>query len=123
MRIKQLVQLVTDAVGGKDNFKEGAVGSNGYGFVFRDLKSNVSYITNTNSHKYCEAGSNRDVIKILKKVKNFEDLRDLSNFNEKSDLPGMRIYVIECEYEREGKNKYFGNAKRILQIYNVIVKS
>jgi len=286
MRIKQLIQLITDAAEGKDNFKEGALGSNGYGFVFRDLKSNTPYITNTNSHKYCEAGSNRDVIKILKKVKNFEDLRNLSKFDEKSDLiltgslktlvptlqfggfnlfnvwmfvktpkrymfpatlywgvsgvtiggwrsygitpfakeiafpedfleiinftpfnftddergcfldalefalkkapvsdfwgvfnrdignsymgvkrgkpfnrlmqhldgdqksekeiepllgrefvdkydelftisllPGMRIYVIECEHVREGKNKYFGNAKKILQIYNVIVKS
>jgi len=86
MRIKQLVQLVTDAAGGKDNFKEGAVGSNGYSFVFKDSKSQIPYITGLYSQKYCEAGSMRDVMKIWKKVKNFKDLKDLSNFDEMKDL-------------------------------------
>jgi hypothetical protein len=86
MRIEQIIKIVTDAAEGKDNIKEGAVGSNGYGFVFKDLNSNISFVTNTNSHKYCEAGSMRNVIKNWKKVKNFEELRDVSNFNEENDL-------------------------------------
>ncbi len=51
MRIEQIIKLATDAAGGKDNFKEGAVGLNGYGFVLRDLKPNISYITNTKYQK------------------------------------------------------------------------
>ena len=86
MRIEQIIKLVTEAAEGKDNIKEGAVGSNGYGFVFKDLNSNISFVTNTNSHKYCEAGSMRNVIKNWIKVKNFEELRDVSNFNEENDL-------------------------------------
>lgn len=86
MRIEQLIQLVTDAAGGKDNFKEGAVGSNGYGFVFKDLNSKIPYITSLYSQKYCEAGSNRDVIRILKKVKSFKDLKNFSNLDQMKDL-------------------------------------
>ncbi len=86
MRIEQIIKLVTEAAEGKDNFKEGAVGTNNYGFVFKDLNSNIPYVTDTYSHKYFEAGSMRDVLKIWKKVKSFEELKDLSNFDEKNDL-------------------------------------
>ena len=57
MRIEQIIKLATDAAEGKDNFKEGVVGSNGYDFVFKDLNSNIPYIINNYSHKYCGAGS------------------------------------------------------------------
>lgn len=86
MRIEQLIRLVTEATEGKDNIKEGIVGSNGYGFVFKDLNSNITYIINTNSHKYCEAGSMREVVKIWKKVKNIRELKDLSHRDELYDL-------------------------------------
>ena len=59
MRIEQLVELVTKAAHGDDNFKEGAVGSNGYSFVFKALDSKFKYITSNNSYKYCGAGSCR----------------------------------------------------------------
>lgn len=62
MRIEQLVELVTKAAHGEDNFKEGAVGSNGYGFIFKDLQSDIKYVTNKASHKYCGAGSCRHVL-------------------------------------------------------------
>ncbi|KKL69860.1 hypothetical protein LCGC14_2110710 [marine sediment metagenome] len=86
MNIEQIIKLSIEAAEGKDNVKEGVVGSNGYGFVFKDLNSNILYVTDLNSQRYCEAGSMRGALKIWKKDKNFEDLQDLSSFNEENDL-------------------------------------
>jgi len=86
MKINEVLCLAQQAAEGKDNFKEGAVGSNGYGFVFKDLKTDIPFVTDIYSHKYCEAGSMRDISKLWKKVKNFEELRDYSDFDEEKDL-------------------------------------
>ena len=69
MRIKQVIKLATDAANGKDNFKYGAVGSNGYGFVFKDFESHPEepYIATWGSHKLCGAGAYRDQLKNIKK--------------------------------------------------------
>ena len=79
MRIEQLIEIATKTAKGKDNFEEGAVGSNGYGFVFKDPNSKIKYITDIYSHKYCEAGSMRAVVKNWEKFKDFRALKELSN--------------------------------------------
>ncbi len=75
MRIEQITKLATDAANGKDNFKKGAVGSNEYGFVFKDSKSHLEepYIVPYGWHKLCDAGAYRDQLKnIKKKLKNYD---------------------------------------------------
>ncbi len=88
MIIKQIIKFATEAAEGKDNFEEGAVGYNGYGFVFKDLKSNteVPFIFSITSHKYCETGSSRDILKHWKKVKTIEELQNLARLDEYDDL-------------------------------------
>jgi hypothetical protein len=79
MTIIKLIDLVNEASNGIDNFKEGAVGYNGYGFVFKDFKSNIPYITSKGSSKVFNAGSQRDSIENYKKFGDY-------NINIESDL-------------------------------------
>jgi len=67
MNITKLVSLVSKASNGKDDFEKGAVGSNGYGFVFIDLNSEIPYVTFKGSSKLFSAGSQRDALKNYKK--------------------------------------------------------
>lgn len=67
MNITELVNLVSEASNGKDDFEKGAVGSNGYGFVFIDLNSEIPYVTFKGSSKLFNAGSQRDAIKNYRK--------------------------------------------------------
>ncbi|MFX1479949.1 MAG: hypothetical protein ACFFCI_17665 [Promethearchaeota archaeon] len=82
----KILLLAQEAAKGKDNFKEGAVGSNGYGFVFKNLSSSNPIVTEIYSHKYCEAGSMRNISKLWEKVKNFEELKEYTDFDEEKDL-------------------------------------
>lgn len=87
-----LIKLVSEATEGKDNFKEGAVGSNGYGFIFRnyDYASKNSFIINYGSCGLCFIGIFRSVHKKFKR--NMERMRDLDyllsllNYDPKLDL-------------------------------------
>lgn len=88
MIIEQIIKLATEAAEGNDNLKEGAVGSNGYGFVFKDLKTNSEspFIFSITSHKYCETGSSRDILKHWKKAKTIEELQNLARLDEYDNL-------------------------------------
>ena len=80
MRIELIIKFATEAAEGKDNFREGAVGSNGYGFVFKDPGSHPTepYIVPWGSSKFCGAGAHRDFTKKLmihhKSVDKFSDI-------------------------------------------------
>ncbi|MFX1568947.1 MAG: hypothetical protein ACFFCV_11345 [Promethearchaeota archaeon] len=91
MRIEYIIKLAKEAMNGTDNFKEGAVGSNGYGFVFKDYDSHpkVLYIISYGSHKFCGAGAYRDYLKNLQKgIKNTEEFNfsDSFRYDPKIDL-------------------------------------
>jgi len=90
MRIEQVIKLATDAANGKDNFKKGAVGSNGYGFVFKDKSHPKEPYIIYGSHKFCGAGAYRDQLKnIKKKLKNYDKsnfFSDLLRYDHKLDL-------------------------------------
>jgi len=88
MRIKQIIKLATEATKEKDNLNEGAVGSNGYGFVFKDFDthSNIPFITPNESHKFCGAGAYRDYTKKLQKHDKIDKFSDLLRYNPKLDL-------------------------------------
>lgn len=65
LSIDYLTQLVSEASEGQDNFEEGAVGINGYGFVFKDYdyKSKNSFIIATGSSKLCSFGAFKNIYK------------------------------------------------------------
>ncbi|KKM72149.1 hypothetical protein LCGC14_1423420 [marine sediment metagenome] len=65
LSVENLIKLVSKAANGEDNFKSGAVGFNGYGFVFRDYDSNSrnSFINNNGSSKLCSIGAFRQIYK------------------------------------------------------------
>lgn len=86
MKISELISCSLSASKGEDNFEEGAVGSNGYGFVFKDLDSNIPYVTNKGSGKIFEAGSYRDVLKNFKRLENVKNINDLHTIDFRYDL-------------------------------------
>lgn len=86
MDIEELLVLASELTEGIDNFAKGAVGSNGYGFIFKDLDSNIPYVTLMGSGKVFEAGSYRDVLKNFKRLDNIENISDLHTIDPKYDL-------------------------------------
>ncbi len=89
MEIESLLKLVSEAADGKDDFKEGAIGFNGYGFVFRDYdyKSKNSFIIGDGSSKFCSVGAFKDVYKKSLEVQGpIKSLKDLLNYDPKFDL-------------------------------------
>ena len=83
MRIEQIIKLATEAAEGCDNLKEGAVGSNGYGFVFKDFDThqNEPFIVPYGSSKFCGAGTHRNFIKNLRIYKNLDVVSDLFRYD------------------------------------------
>jgi len=59
MLFKKILQLTEDPADGKFNIKEGAIGSNGYGFVFRDENFMSNYLQVSYSSKFHCLGSMR----------------------------------------------------------------
>jgi len=55
----KILQLAEDSAKGTDNIKEGAIGSNGYGFVFRDEEIMSKHLQIGGSSKFYELGSMR----------------------------------------------------------------
>ncbi len=86
MKISELISWSLNASKGNDNFKKGVVGSNGYGFVFKDLNSNIPYVTFKGSGKIFEAGSYRDVLNNFKKLDNIKNFADLHTIDPKYDM-------------------------------------
>ena len=89
LSIKYLIKLISETAEGKDNFEEGAVGANGYGFVFRDYdhESKDSFISAYGSSKLCSIGAFKDVYnKFLMNIDKLKDVKVLLNHNPKLDL-------------------------------------
>jgi len=89
LETESLLKLVSEAADGKDDFKEGAVGFNGYWFVFRDYdyKSKNSFIIGDGSNKLCSIGAFRDIYKKSLEVQGpIKSSKDLLNYSPKLDL-------------------------------------
>ena len=89
MKINHLIKLVSEAAGGQDNFKEGAIGFNGYGFVFKKLDyiSQDSFVIGDGSSKLCSIGAFKDIYK--KAIEHQGPLKspnDLLNYDPRNDL-------------------------------------
>lgn len=89
LSIDYLIELVSKTAEGKDNFEKGAVGFNGYGFVFRDFdqESNNSSIINAGSSKLCSFGAFE---KVYKRFTQGQDsilsIEELLNYDSQLDL-------------------------------------
>ncbi|MBY9016072.1 MAG: hypothetical protein KGD68_10305 [Candidatus Lokiarchaeota archaeon] len=89
MRINHLIKLVSEAADGKENFKEGVIGFNNYGFIFRnfDYISKNSFIIGDGSSKLCSIGAFKDIYrKSLELQGPLKSPKDLLNYNPKHDL-------------------------------------
>jgi len=92
MGIDQIIKLATEASKGKDSFKEEAVGSHGYGFVFKDynLHSKEPYIVTYGNYKLCGVGAYRNQIKKirkrLKRPDEFDGFSDITRYEPILDL-------------------------------------
>ena len=83
---------MSETADGQDNFKEGAIGFNGYGFVFKKLNyiSQDSFVIGDGSSKLCSIGAFKDIYK--KSIKHIEEHgplkspKDLLNYDPKNDL-------------------------------------
>jgi len=89
LEIENLLKLVSEAADGKDDFKEGAIGFNGYGFVFRDYDYNSknSFIIGDGSSKLCSIGAFKDIYKkSIEHDRTLEGLERLLKHDRKSDF-------------------------------------
>jgi len=89
LKVSRLIKLVSNAAEGRDNLKEGAIGFNNYGFVFRDYdyESENSFIIGDGSSKLCSFGAFREVYKKSLEVQGpIKSSRDLLNYDPKFDL-------------------------------------
>ena len=99
LSVEYLVKLVSKAARGKDNFKKGAVGFNGYGFVFRDYDydSKHSFIIATGSSKLCSIGAFKHIYKrFLRSQDLIRSPKELLNYEPKLELyfGGALKYLI-----------------------------
>lgn len=78
MNIARLVQFASNAAEGMNNFNEGAVGSNGFGFVFRDV--NYEDIGLEFTSKVCNIGTMREFFE------EFQNKEDPDIFQVYSDI-------------------------------------
>ncbi len=89
MKVNHLIKLVSEVADGQDNFKEGAIGFNGYGFVFKKLDHNSqdSFIIGDGSSKLCSVGAFKGIYKkFTARQGSLESPRDLLNYDPKNDL-------------------------------------
>lgn len=80
MNIARLVQFALDAAEGVNNFNEGAVGSNGFGFVFRDVDNEDIGLEYTS--KVCNIGTMREFFEEFRNEENpdiFQVYSDISS--------------------------------------------
>ena len=119
MKINRLITLVSGAANGKNNFKEGAIGFNGYGFVFRDYDydSKDSFIIGDGSSKLCSVGAFKDIYKKFLEIQDpVKSPKDLLNYDPKFDLcfgGALRTLVPKTE---------FGGYERLFHVW-VFVKT
>ena len=89
MEIEYLLKLVSKAANGKNNFKDGAVQSNGFGFVFKKFDYNLrdSFIIGDGSSKLCSVGAFKGIYKKFIGIQgSLKSAKDLLNYNPKDDL-------------------------------------
>ena len=89
LKVNHLIKLVSEAADGKDNFKEGAVGSNGYGFIFKnfDYTAQDSFVIGDGSSKLCSIGAFRDLYeRSLERLDSLENLAEIVEYDRDSDL-------------------------------------
>ena len=104
LKVNRLIKLVSKAADGQDNFKEGAVGFNGYGFVFKKLDciSQDSFVIGEGSSKLCSIGAFKDIYKKFAERKSpLKSPRDLLNYDPKNDLyfgGALRTLVPDMEF-------------------------
>jgi len=112
--IFEIIELAKEAAGGKDNVKEGAVGSNGYGFVFREPDLNPSpsnpYIFSVSSQKLCGAGAQRGFLERLEGNSLSQKFITVYNITH-SKIDNIRDLV---RYERELDLLFAGSVKRLV---------
>ena len=95
---------MSEAADGQDNFKEGAVGFNGYGFVFKklDYNSQDSFVIGDGSSKLCSIGAFKDIYKkSMEHQGPLKSPRDLLNYDPKNDLffgGALRTLVPDMEF-------------------------
>ena len=96
--------MVSEAADGQDKFKEGAIGFNGYGFVFRDFDytTNDSFIIGDGSSKLCSIGAFKDIYKKSIELQgSLKNLKDLLNYNPSHDLyfgGALRTLVPDMDF-------------------------
>ena len=95
---------MSEAADGQDNFKEGAIGFNGYGFVFKKLDyiSQDSFVIGDGSSKLCSIGAFKDIYKkFTERQGPLKSPKDLLNYNPKNDLyfgGALRTLVPDMEF-------------------------
>ncbi len=95
---------MSEAADGQDNFKEGAIGFNGYGFVFKQLDyiSQDSFVIGDGSSKLCSIGAFKDIYKKFTEHQGpLKSPKDLLNYDPKNDLyfgGALRTLIPEMEF-------------------------
>jgi len=88
MDIEKLIFLLSRASEGLDDFEKGTVGSKGFGFIFKDLNSDLTYVTFKRSSKVFGAGSHRDLVDNFRKIKRIRKIKSIDE-----------LYTINPDYD------------------------
>ncbi len=117
MEIDKIIKLAWEATKGKDNFKEGTVGSNGYGFVFKDLDAHLNnpYIFDVDSQKLCGAGAYRAFSKKLQKHDKVNNFTDLLRYDPNLDL------LFAGSIKTLAPTLQFGGFERLFDIWMFVI--
>lgn len=104
MKINHLIKLVSEAADEQSNFKEGAIGFNGYGFVFKKLDhiSQDSFVIGDGSSKLCSIGAFKGIYKkFIEHQGPLESPKDLLNYDPKNNLyfgGALRTLIPDVEF-------------------------
>jgi len=131
MFFNHLLRLAKDAAGGIDNIGQGAIGTDGYGFVFRDKDYMEKYVEVYHSSKFQSLGSMREFMEMFKKdmksaFKSIDDIDALQdvyligsiktlvptmNFGGPDVLFSVWVFIITPEGYRFPASLYYGPSR------------
>lgn len=98
MNLKKIKTLVDNASKGKDAIEEGAVGYQGFGFVFKDIDDIKEIVNFSGSSKICSLGKTKEILKDFeRKINVVENISEYSYLNDVMFIGSIKTLVPELK--------------------------
>lgn len=94
MNLKKIKTLVDNASKGKNSIEEGAVGYQGYGFVFKEIDEIKGKVNFSGSSKICSLGKTKEILKDFeRKINVVENISEYSYLNNVMFIGSIKTLV------------------------------